>query len=305
MTSLKSIFQYIMAATVLFTVAACSDDDDNISFGGGGNGGNEVVTPSNDVASRLEVPALKSGNELIAHWTYDHKGKVLDYCLEYDYNKYHSRWVAFRFDGITSEKNVARKDYDIKPQYPKDPLLKRNYLNDDVSFRGSRGYYDHGHLCASYDRLYSREGNDKTFYMSNMSPQLSNFNQKYWTTFESFAQEKGRDRSFCDTLYVVKGGTIADGQFSERVAGNRIVVPNHYFVAILKVKNNNYSSIGFWVKHQNYGNVSSGEKKKVLREHAVSIDKLEQLTGIDFFHNLPERIETSVENSLVLSAWGL
>ena len=151
MTSLKSIFQYIMAATVLFTVAACSDDDDNIILGGGGN--SEVVTPSTDVASRIEVPALKSGNQLVAHWTNDYKGKVLDYCLEYDYDKYHSRWVAFRFDGITAEKNVSRKSYDIKPQYPKDPLLNRSYLNDDVSFRGNRGYYDHGHLCASLDRL--------------------------------------------------------------------------------------------------------------------------------------------------------
>ena len=138
-----------------------------------------------------------------------------------------------------------------------------------------------------------------------MSPQLSDFNQKYWTIFEGFAQEKGRDRSFADTLYVVKGGTIADGQFSERVAGNRIVVPNHYFVALLKVKNNSYSSIGFWVKHQKYGNVGQGEKKKVLKEHAVSIDELEKLTGIDFFHNLPDKVETAVEKSYSTSAWGL
>ena len=297
MTSLKSIFQYILAAMVLFTVAACSDDDDNIVLGGDGPSGEVFVT--GDVPSRLEVPALKAGNQLIAHWTNDYKGKVLNYCLEYDYDKYHSRWVAFRFDGTTAEKRVQRKSYDIKPQYPKDPELKRNYIEDDRSFNG----HDHGHLCASHDRLYSRDGNDQTFYMTNMSPQKASFNQKYWTKFENHVQTLGRDRSFADTLYVVKGGTIADGQFSGRVANNRIVVPNYYFIALLKVKNNTYSSIGFWVSHTNYD--AGQSDKKALREKAVSIKELERLTGIDFFHNLPDKIEEQVEKSYSLAAWGL
>ena len=286
-----------MAATVIFTVAACSEDDDNIIFGGGGKP--ETVKPTGEVAARLEVPALKEGNELITHWTYDYKGKVMDYCLEYDYSKYHSRWVAFRFDGVTYEKRVSRKSYDIEPQYPKDPLLKKDFLEDDARFNG----YDHGHLCASHDRLYSREANDQTFYMTNMSPQKSTFNQKYWTKFEAHVQKLGRDRSFSDTLYVVKGGTIADGQYSGRVANNRIVVPKYYFIALLKVKNNTYSSIGFWVSHFNY---DAGESdRKALKEHAVSIDRLEDLTGIDFFHNLPDKVEEQVEKSFIPSAWGI
>ena len=294
---LKNIFQYIMAAAVVFTVAACSDDDEGIILGGGG--ASQPVIPTSDVASRLEVPALKAGNQLITHWTYDYKGKVMDYCLEYDFDKYHSRWVAFRFDGITAPKNVDRKPYEQRPQYPRDPELTHGYIEDDRSFNG----YDHGHLCASYDRLYSRDANDMTFYMTNMSPQKANFNQKYWPKFEGHVQKLGRNRSFADTLYVVKGGTIDDGQFSGRVASNRVVIPKHYFIALLKVKNNTYSSIGFWVSHFNY-DVSQSDKK-ALTEKAVTIKELEKLTGIDFFHNLPDKIETQVESSYSLSSWGL
>ena len=290
----------MMAATVVFTVAACSDEDEGFVLGGGGS--SEPVKPSTEVTSRLEVPALKSGNQLITHWTTEKGEKVMDYCLEYDYDKYHSRWVAFRFDGMTSAKYVGRKSYQVKPQYPKDPLLTHHYIEDDRSFNG----YQHGHLCASADRLYSRDANDMTFYMSNMSPMIGDFNAGYWTQFESFVQGKGRDRSFADTLYVVKGGTIADGQFGRRVANNRIVVPKYYFMAVLKVKNKVYSSIGFWMEHKDYGyDYDHQAPRSVLKEKAVSIDRLEELTGIDFFHNLPDKVEEQVEKTFVPSAWGI
>ena len=71
--TLNKLFQYLIAATVVFTVAACSDDEDGFILGGGGS--SETVKPSEEVTSRLEVPALKEGNELITHWTYDYKGK--------------------------------------------------------------------------------------------------------------------------------------------------------------------------------------------------------------------------------------
>jgi endonuclease G len=37
----------------------------------------------------------------------------------------------------------------------------------------------------------------------------------------------------------------------------------------------------------------------------VSIDRLEELTGIDFFCNLPDDIENAVENKLDYSKWKL
>ena len=40
-------------------------------------------------------------------------------------------------------------------------------------------------------------------------------------------------------------------------------------------------------------------------KHAVTIAKLEELTGINFFHNLPDAAEQRVEKDFILSAWGL
>ena len=48
--------------------------------------------------------------------------------------------------------------------------------------------------------------------------------------------------------------------------------------------------MGFWVEHLN-----EDHKTDPLSDYVVNIRKLEQLTGIDFFCNLPDDIEEEVE----------
>ena len=123
-------------------------------------------------AARIEMPQLTgtAAERFLVHRVAPaHTGgdSILNYAVDYDVTLFHSRWVAFRFDTETRPKKVGRKPYSQKPQYPADPLLARaEALPSDLSFNG----YDHGHLVASADRLFSREANDQTFYMSNMSP---------------------------------------------------------------------------------------------------------------------------------------
>ncbi len=299
--------KHLAWAAVIFTAASCSQDDNNdFHF-------TDTTVPgsvSSAATSRIEVPKLKSGNLFVAHWTREGGDSVMTYCLEYDRTKYHSRWVAFRFDGSTRDKSVSRKSYDIKPQYPADPVLKKlladigssQYIENDASFNG----YNHGHLCASADRLYSRQANDNTFYMTNMSPQLGNFNSYYWVTLENQVQRLGRNEKFADTLYVVKGGTIAEGQIIRYVANERIAVPKYYFMALLKVKNGVYSSIAFLMEHKDYGyNHGNYAPLSAMAGHAVSVAWLEEKTGINFFHNLPDIVEAPVEQQCSPSAWDI
>ena len=294
MNHLKYLFLLLFG----LTLAACGDDDE------GGSAPDPSPTPSKTdkrIVSRLETPDIPEDNAIIvSHWSVENGDSVMTYCLQYDAQKYHSKWVAFRFDGITAKKVVGRSG-----DFQDDPSLTTDLYIGSNSFWG----YDRGHLCASEDRVYSTQANKNTFYMSNMSPQISSFNQGYWVTLEGQIQKLGRDRTFCDTLYVVKGGTIRDGQiktYVERPNGKNVAVPKYYFVALLKVKNNQYSSIGFWLEHKevNY----SYEKQaplSVFKETVVTIDDLEQKTGFDFFHNLPDNIETPVEKLKEPAAWGI
>ena len=133
-----------------------------------------------------------------------------------------------------------------------------------------------------------------------MSPQMGRFNQDDWVDLEGQVQNWGRNSSFRDTLFVVKGGTILDGQIKAYTRSG-MPVPKYYFMALLCKKyaggQNTYKAIGFWVEHKSYGGNPD------LRSWAVSIDELEEKTGIDFFCNLPDRIETPVEQTYNIESW--
>ncbi len=49
-------------------------------------------------------------------------------------------------------------------------------------------------------------------------------------------------------------------------------------------------SIGFWFVHQEYSDSSYGN-------YAVSVNTIEERTGLDLFSNLSDSIEESVENN--------
>lgn len=311
----------MMVASATFT--ACSDDDDedikhdaehadyfnaNTNKEGASYVMTETGTNSSKFATLTEMPKLQQGDILIVHQATDIKNKPVNYSVAYIPTLHHSRWVAFRFDNTTKARSVSRKDYSIRPQYPQDPLCSAT-TRGDASFNG----YDHGHLCASADRLCSRMANDQTFYMSNMSPQLASFNQDYWTKYEGFVQNLGRNSgtvsgsntSFADTLFVVKGGTVFSAKETTKVDDYHMPVPDHYFMALLSVKSGKYAAIGFWMEHRKYDISIIKNDRAEIAAHAVSIDQLEQRTGIDFFCNLPGAVEKAVEASCVPSAWGL
>lgn len=297
----KRFFGLLLMAGTLVLVS-CGDDDKGINYGGGGT--SDVVTPSTDITSRMETPAtLTDGSTLtLAHYTTVNGRKVLTYSLEYVKSLYHSRWVAFRFDGDTRAKNTSRSD----EPFADDPDLLSSLRI------GNNGYgwdYNRGHLCASADRLYNSEANVQTFYMSNMSPQLASFNQGYWITLENLVQRKGRDASFADTLYVVKGGSTKSGLIKDYITrpnGAKVAVPSYYYMALLKVKNGVYSSIGFWLEHKEYGyDYKNNAPLSVIKEQTVTINRLEELTGIDFFPNLPDSEEETIESQLIPSNWGM
>ncbi|MDD6731151.1 MAG: DNA/RNA non-specific endonuclease, partial [Bacteroidales bacterium] len=251
MKYLKLFFLYALGClTVVLATTSCGDDDDGLQFGQSG-GGSTAGTPSKEITERMETPqVLTNGSTvLLSHFTKEKGKDVLCYSVEYDKAKLHSRWVAFRFDGNTRARTVSRSD----EPFADDPDLPAELRIGSNGF----GYtYNRGHLCASADRLYSSNANTVTFYMSNMSPQLGSFNQAYWITLENLVQKLGRDNTFADTLYVVKGGTVKDNQIKEwitRPNGKKVAVPQYYFMALLKVKNGVYSSIAFWMEHKDYG----------------------------------------------------
>lgn len=265
----------------------------------GGNGEEPDPDPNpSGYAGRIEIPKLKGGGmNLFYTHTSTYNGKeFITYSAEYDCTKKHTRWVAFTFDNVSNKKNTNRSD-----KWGNDPKIPSAYRTYDSDYKSP---YNKGHLVASADRYITTEANVQTFYYSNMSPQISSFNGGIWSSMENKVRDWAKPLNASDTIYVVKGGkidgTIADGTLIE-YTGNQVAVPKNYFMAILSLKGGTspqYKAIAFYIDQKNYSSSS-------ISSYVISIDELEEKTGIDFFHNLPDNIENEVERSYNKSDWGL
>jgi len=285
----------VVSLLLALTVTSC--DDDLYDFDGIVLGVESKGSLQKAQSTLLEVPAFQANDIFVTHDIVLGTDTVMNYCLAYDTTMYHSRWVAFRFDASNRAKTVGRKD-----AFQDDPSIPARFA---IGYQGYGGY-DRGHLCASNDRLISAEANEQTFYMTNMSPQLAQFNQDYWVNYETFVANLGRDESFSDTLYVVKGGTIREDQIRGKVTrpnGKKVAIPEYYYMALLSVKAGGYQAMAFLMEHREYTEDSNSKAEKVA--HAITIDSLENFTGIDFFHNLPDTVENYVEKNLNLANWKL
>lgn len=269
---------------------------------------NANVSDAKVSVTNLEIPHLNAANYYVDHYV-DYDGNaILNYALEWDNAKRHSAWVAFSFDDITCKDYVKRTDaWDVDPELPSEMQVSNDQHKNDG--------FDRGHICASEDRVYSVEANEQTFYFSNMSPMIGTFNQNYWTVFEQKVQTWGRSiPTDYDRLYVVKGGSLnhllvsytgtqkgSDGVYPQTDSAGYtlkgLACPQYYFIAVLSEKANVYHAIAFWVEHCEEMVVDD------LKVYALSIDDLEKNTGLDFFCNLPDDVEDSVESSWNEADW--
>ncbi len=266
----------------------------------------EGTTNITEVASRLEIPRLKGGqdNLFIVH-TVPVYG--VNYCIEWNYTLRAQRWSAFRWDRTNSVGYTGRTE-----AWSEDPLIPTQYRTT-LADHSSNGH-DRGHIMGSADRQMSVEANNQTFYLSNMQPQLSGFNSRrnesygysIWYNLENRLRNTYNTNTFRDTLYVVKGGTIDQNNYTwAQGRGQKLVVPKYFFMALLRKKNalktqGGYDAVAFWMEHKEN---TSSKPDMQFKKYAVSIDRLEELTGIDFFCNLPDEIENKVENHVDYSIW--
>lgn len=294
---------YLLCLTLTITACGGSDDDGD----GGGNGQTEVnlnkniVTQGTDRAvTRLEFPRLKGGSSVvIVYRTDDYSAYDKDrvnYCVEWDCGRKSQRWSCYQMHGGYGG-NYDRVTSGLPQTYMNDTQLpKGSYWEDDYFYRSG---FDHGHICPNADRKYSYKANYQTFYLTNMQPQYNKFNAKLWAEMESKVR-KWTPTSACDTLYVCKGGTIDNEKdILTRIQG-KLIAPRYFYMALLMKSRGSYRAMAFFVEQKN-----EDRSRDDLKQYVMSIDALEQRTGIDFFCNLPDEIENKVESSYNLNAWGL
>lgn len=283
--------KHLKILSLLLTILLLAACDDNNDEGGSSGNSNKNIA----AYSSLEFPKTKGGkSEVITHSTSQYG---VTYSYEWDHLLKAQRWTCYYFTVKNREINWSRNQWGSDP-FQKDPKIPSNEQpNVTGEFSGSSypekgfSYFQRGHICASQDRMASKEANGQTFYMTNMMPQGELFNGKLWSKMEAFVRETwGKKISGNDTLFVVKGGTIdKESQILCRTKSG-FIVPRYFFMALLLKRNTTYQALGFYVEH-----INSDHSSDPLAYYACNIRSLEEKTGIDFFCNLPDEVESSVE----------
>ncbi len=213
----------------------------------------------------------KSEGEIVKH-TY--------YSLSYSEEHEQALWVYYV---LTDEmiNGPAKRGNNFRP----DPSVSTGSATI-ADYKGSG--YDRGHLCPAASMTIDATAMSESFYFSNMSPQAPAFNQRGWQRLESIV------RNFADEekkIYVVTGPVLNDP--IGKIGTNGVTIPSMYYKVIYAPKNE--KMIAFLMPN--------AKLEEPVESYAVCVDKVEDITGIDFYHSLPDEVENKLESTHNVSQW--
>jgi DNA/RNA endonuclease G (NUC1) len=263
--------------------------------GSGGSGGDNFGGAQSPPSGWPELPAARSiaGAQFISHNVGIGSKTVRSYSMLYDTEYRMAYWVAYPLCKlyIGSSGRTDKWAYDPAISATRQPNLS-----------GGISGYDRGHQLPSADRTANASANNQTFYYTNMTPQLGSLNQQGWARLEEWVRDKVSG-SAADTLYVVTGAILQTVGGNETIryardkSGEEIAIPNYYYKVLLQRIGGEYTrTIGFWYEHK----AASGNPTSA---NIRTVRQIEQLTGFDFFHEVPQPLQDQLETQS--AGWGL
>lgn len=203
-------------------------------------------------------------------------------------------WVAYYLSSSNLQANTERTD-DFRP----DPELKINYRSELRDYQNSG--YDRGHNAPAAAFKRSIEAMSTTFLLSNMSPQTPKLNRQMWKKLEvqirDFAMQESQSWIITGNIFMNPDSIfICPREFIGSNQARNVAVPTHCFKAILSRDTlGNYSMYAFLLPNQKEAITGTPS------DYQISIEKLEEITGYDFFPILDDNIEIPLESSK--NAW--
>ena len=223
---------------------------------------------------------------------------IKHHALVISYNEEHEQanWVAHKInkkiiDGNVSRTNNFRVDSQIKSgsSEEKDYFLKTKLPSGKYTYDGFG--YDRGHLAPSADFKWSKTALSDSYYYSNMSPQLPEFNRKGWANIEGFLRSYVYENE--TDLLVVTGPFYNENVNKSERSINNMSIPDYFFKVAVDLKN--MLGVGFLVPHE--------KLTSPIESYMVSIDSIEAFTGYDFNFQLPDTTENKIEKEVEVKSW--
>ena len=149
--------------------------------------------------------------------------------------------------------------------------------------------YDRGHMAPAMDMRWDRNAMEQCFLMTNMCPQRHELNDGEWRHMEEAIHTWARRSERLDIFT----GPVIRNDMKKIGKHHDIAVPEKFFKVVYDPKQR--KAIAFLFKNE--------QAKNSWTNYAVTIDEVEQLTGIDFLAALPDDVETAVESKQNIKNW--
>ena len=229
---------------------------------------------STKYGENIGLPAIRHGQQILRRKAYTSL---------YDNNMRIPRWVAWHLTRQHAYGKLSRKS----AQFAEDESLARpRATNFDYMSSG----YDRGHMCPAGDNKWDNQALQETFLFSNCCPQRHGLNSGAWNDLEIQCREWAYKYG---DIYIVCGPVLRGNQH-KTIGKNRVVVPEAFFKVVMCM-NGTPKAIGFIYEHQG--------SSRSMEAHVCSVDKVEQITGYDFFAALPDHIENRIEATANFYDW--
>lgn len=213
----------------------------------------------------------KSSGQLINHSYFS---------LSYNETHEQAEWVFYHLTA-----SMINGSYERTNDFRKDSKVKSGSAAKSDYYKSG---YNRGHLAPAGDMKITSVSMSESFLFSNISPQKFSFNSGGWLKLEnqvrSWVLSEGE-------MYVVTGPIFTNP--IESIGSNSVTVPS-YFYKIVYSKSND-KMIGIVMPNQKINND--------LKYYVKSVDYIEDLTGIDFFHQLDDEKENELESKINLKKW--
>lgn len=203
------------------------------------------------VLGKYPVVAATTKTEYVCHTRYG---------VAYDDSNKITLYVATKVNpAMMNGKIVRGNDFKV------DPLMDSKYAVKPSDYVGTP--YDKGHLAEAELFTTDEVAMHESFYMSNMHPQLANFNRGIWKSLETYTHKLAAR----DTIYIISGTVY--GPKSSTI-GKSVTVPE-YSWKIIQIPSSQTTEAYLIPNVQH-------DKIDAFKKYKVSVKEIEVATGLKF-----------------------
>lgn len=248
-----------------------------------------TATPVKQSEAEISFQGQPKSQALISFSTSSEVLQNQAFTVGYSNKRGNPLWVVYKIKSVpTDTAHLERASH-----FSTDKRVENQVKQSDYNKSG----YDRGHMAPNYaiSALYGKEAQLETFLMTNITPQKPNLNRKLWQRLES--AEISFFTQLAPTVWVTTG-TVFDDKIETLKTAHNVEIPDAFYKLYAMQAGGKTYLLAFLIPQTVKGN-------EPLDRYVVSVDKIEQLTGLDFFHELDDREENALEAAVNPDAWKL